>query len=48
MPNMAYDVEDLIRTLDLGPSHVVGLSMGSAIVQELALAAPRRVSCAVR
>jgi pimeloyl-ACP methyl ester carboxylesterase len=47
MPNMAYDVEDLIRTLDLGPSHVVGLSMGSAIVQELALAAPRLVRSAV-
>jgi pimeloyl-ACP methyl ester carboxylesterase len=44
---MAKDVESLLTCLGVGPAHFVGYSMGSAILQELALAAPRLVLSAV-
>src|SRR6476620_3690653 len=47
MSMMAKDVEGLIRHLELERAHLVGFSMGSAIVQELALAAPELVRSAV-
>jgi pimeloyl-ACP methyl ester carboxylesterase len=40
---MADDIALLIGRLDLGPVRVVGLSMGGAIAQELALAHPELV-----
>jgi 3-oxoadipate enol-lactonase len=47
MAMMAKDVEGLMRRLDLEPAHLIGYSMGSAIVQELALAQPELVRSAV-
>ncbi|MGH2966674.1 MAG: alpha/beta fold hydrolase [Solirubrobacterales bacterium] len=47
MSIMAKDVEGLIRHLELEQAHLVGFSLGSAIVQELALAAPLLVRSAV-
>lgn len=44
---MATDVDDVVRHLGLESAHFVGYSMGSAILQELALAAPARVRSAV-
>ena len=41
--DLADDVIELAERLGLGPAHVVGLSLGGAIAQELALAAPARV-----
>ena len=38
--NYADDVADLIQTLELGPTHVVGLSLGGLVAQELALDHP--------
>jgi 3-oxoadipate enol-lactonase len=38
--NFADDVADLVRTLGLGPTHVVGLSLGGLVAQELALDHP--------
>lgn len=40
---MAEDYAQLIRTLDLGPVRVAGISMGGAIAQELALRHPELV-----
>jgi pimeloyl-ACP methyl ester carboxylesterase len=40
---MAQDVAELIDALDLGRAHVAGMSLGSAIVQELVLLAPEKV-----
>lgn len=44
---MAGDVAGLIRGLNLGKCHVVGLSMGGAIAQEVALNYPEVVSSLV-
>lgn len=44
---MASDVLALMDRLDLPPAHVVGLSMGGMIAQELALTAPDRVKSLV-
>lgn len=41
--DMAQDVCELFERLHLPPAHVVGLSMGGMIAQELALRAPERV-----
>ncbi|HEY7310345.1 MAG TPA: alpha/beta hydrolase [Gemmataceae bacterium] len=41
--DMAGDVREWMDRLDLPAAHVVGLSMGGAIAQELALLDPRRV-----
>jgi pimeloyl-ACP methyl ester carboxylesterase len=40
MAQFARDATGLIETLDLGPVHVIGASMGGAIAQELVLARP--------
>lgn len=44
---LAADIIELMDRLALPPAHVVGLSMGGAIAQELALAAPARVKSLV-
>ena len=41
--NMAADVLGLMERLELPPAHVVGLSLGGMIAQEVALTAPERV-----
>src|SRR5690242_16899766 len=41
--DMAGDVAGLIRGLNLGKSHLVGLSMGGAVAQEVALNYPELV-----
>jgi pimeloyl-ACP methyl ester carboxylesterase len=45
--DMAADVAGLMERLQLPPAHVVGLSLGGMIAQELALAAPQRVKSLV-
>jgi 3-oxoadipate enol-lactonase len=45
--DLAGDVLELFDRLALPPAHVVGLSMGGLIAQELALVAPRRVKSLV-
>jgi pimeloyl-ACP methyl ester carboxylesterase len=45
--DMAGDVAALLERLQAPPAHVVGLSMGGMIAQELALAAPGRVKSLV-
>lgn len=44
---LAMDVIGLMDALDLPPAHVVGLSLGSAVAQEIALLRPDRVRSAV-
>ncbi|MEA1976599.1 MAG: alpha/beta hydrolase [Chloroflexota bacterium] len=39
----ADDIADLIRTVGLGPTHVVGLSLGGAVAMQLALDYPEDV-----
>jgi len=43
MPGMAADAAALIENLGLGPVHVAGLSLGSAVAMELAARWPERV-----
>ena len=45
--DLAVDVIGVMDALDLPPAHVVGLSLGSAVAQEIALLRPDRVRSAV-
>jgi 3-oxoadipate enol-lactonase len=45
--DLACDLIEWMDQLDLRPAHIVGLSMGGAIAQELVLAAPQRVKSLV-
>jgi len=45
--DMVADTKGLIEALDLGPCRIVGTSLGSTIAQELAIAHPELVRCAV-
>jgi len=45
--SMAEDVSALMHALDVPRAHVMGWSLGSAIVQELALAHPEQVATAI-
>lgn len=45
--DLATDVIGLMDALDLPPAHVVGLSLGSAVAQEIALQRPDRARSAV-
>lgn len=47
LAHMAADTAGLLRTLDLGPAHVVGASMGGMIAQTLAAFHPEHVSSLV-
>jgi 3-oxoadipate enol-lactonase len=40
IPLFANDIAELIRTLDLGPSHVVGISLGGFVASQLAVDHP--------
>jgi pimeloyl-ACP methyl ester carboxylesterase len=44
---MAEDVSALLEALDIPKAHVMGWSLGSAVVQELALAHPDQVASAI-
>lgn len=41
--SLAKDAAELLEALDAGPAHVAGLSLGSCVAQELALARPELV-----
>jgi 3-oxoadipate enol-lactonase len=43
VPEFSADVAALIRSLDAGPAHVVGLSLGGAVAFQLAVDAPTLV-----
>src|SRR5690349_5727674 len=45
--SLAEDASALLAALDIPRAHVMGWSLGSAIVQELALAHPEQVAAAV-
>jgi pimeloyl-ACP methyl ester carboxylesterase len=45
--SMAEDASALLEALDVQSAHVMGWSLGSAVVQELALAHPQQVASAV-
>jgi pimeloyl-ACP methyl ester carboxylesterase len=45
--DLATDVIGVMDALDLPPAHIVGLSLGSAVAQEIALLRPDRVRSAV-
>ena len=47
VPQMVGDLAGVIEALELGPSHVAGLSLGAFLTQELALARPDLVRSAV-
>ncbi|MFI9161953.1 alpha/beta fold hydrolase [Kitasatospora aureofaciens] len=47
LDDVVADTRGLIEALDLGPCHLVGASLGAAIAQELAIAAPHLVRSAV-
>ncbi|MFJ3927484.1 alpha/beta fold hydrolase [Streptomyces sp. NPDC090022] len=47
LADMTADTLGLIEALDIGPCRIVGTSMGAMIAQELALARPDLVRCAV-
>jgi 3-oxoadipate enol-lactonase len=40
IPLFAVDTAELIRSIDLGPSHIVGISMGGMIAFQLAVSSP--------
>ncbi len=42
--DMAADAEAVLRAADLGPAHILGLSMGGLVAQELALRSPELVA----
>jgi 3-oxoadipate enol-lactonase len=42
--HLAADAAALLKALDTGPVHVIGLSLGGAVAQELALGSPSLVS----
>ena len=41
--SFAADVAGLIRTLDLAPAHILGLSLGGMVAQQMAIAHPQVV-----
>lgn len=43
IPEFSADIEMLIRSLNVGPAHVVGLSLGGAVAFQLAVDAPSLV-----
>ena len=45
--SMAEDVSALLEALEIPQAHVMGWSLGSAVVQELALAHPEQVASAI-
>jgi len=45
--SMAEDTSALLEALDVPQAHVMGWSLGSAVLQELALAHPEQVASAV-
>jgi len=47
IPRLAADTAALLRALDLGPAHLVGLSMGGMVAFQLALDAPQLVKSLV-
>lgn len=47
MASLAEDAAALLDALDVGPAHVIGWSLGSAVAQELALSRPELVASLV-